>query len=737
MTFATPVPVWALACIAVAIVLLAIRTYAHAPVTTGRKTALVSLRALTLIALAVFLLRPVVTRRLPPSGTVVPVVIDASRSMAIADGGTSRFEQAIALADGPLRAALGGYHLELLELRNEVASLDRSRGATGDSSNLADALAAVRDRFRGRAVAGVVLLSDGVDTGAGIFDQELSGEAAVFPIPVGGRTPPRDQEVLSMDLDPEALPGSSVELEASVVSHGYGTEPIDVRLLAAGRSVEIRRATPLAEGLPVRVTFALPPAGQDPIVYSIELPARSGEAVLDNNRRNALVQPVGRRRRVLFVQGAPGYEHGFLSRAWATDPYLDADVVVRKGQNDQGSPTFYVQAASDRAAAVASGVPTDRAVLFGYDAVVLGHATRDLFSNAQLDALDAFVAERGGGLLLLGGRSFAPEGLAAGSLGAMLPVMPGHATVDAARAALQSSEGNKLTLTADGTRHAMLRLAGSAADSEKRWSSAPALAGIAAVGPLRPGAQVLAVTTAGGLARPLIAVQRYGDGRSMVFSGEASWRWKMERPLEDRLYDTFWRQAARWLSAPSPDPVAVDVDPDLSPGRAATIGVTVRDEQFQPIRDASVEVVVRGDGGAEEVLHPSLADAARGRYTAAWQPPAKGLFHVRARVSRPASLRGAARQPLSVDRDVLAGGADGETMDPRVHEDVLARIAERSGGRLINSDDLSPLVQTLRARAAASPTTAVQELWHGPWTFFTIVGLLAAEWTLRRRWRLR
>lgn len=735
MTLASSLPVWVLALVVAAVVALAVRTYAWLPVAGARRAALVGLRTATLLALVVFLMRPVVTRPLPPSGNVVPIVIDASRSMAITEGGRSRFDRAVALADGPLAAALRGFHPEILELRNDVARLDPTRGATGDSSDLGAALAAVRDRYRGRAMPGIVLLSDGVDTSGGV-EREMS-DVAVFPIAIGEPTPPRDQEVLSMDLDPEALPGSSVELQATVVANGYGTEPLDVRLLASGRPVEIRRVTPAADGLPVRVTFMLPPAGPEPIVYSIEIPARPGEAVLENNTRHALVQPIGRRRRVLFVQGAPGYEHGFLSRAWATDPYLDVDIVVRKGQNDHGAATFYVQAAGDRASAVAAGVPTDRAALFTYDAVVLGNATRDLFTAGQLDALDAFVSERGGGLLLFGGRSFTAEGLAAGSLRAMLPVAPGHGTIDAARVAWRTADANKLTLTADGERHAMLRVASSAAESLKRWTTAPALAGIAPVGSLRPAAQVLAVVTASSGARPLIAVQRYGEGRSMVFSGEASWRWKMQRPIDDRLYDTFWRQVARWLSAPSPDPVAIDVDADARPGNDSTISVTVRDDRFEPIRDAAVEIVIRSERGAEEVLRASLTDAVRGRYTASWQPPAKGLFRLRASIERPSRTRTGARQRLSADGDVLAGGVDLETVDPRVHEDVLTRLAEHSGGRLIAPGELNVLAQALRKRAEASPTMAVQELWHGPWTFLTLIGLLALEWTLRRHWGLR
>ena len=45
-----------------------------------------------------------------------------------------------------------------------------------------------------------------------------------------------------------------------MVTHGYGREPIDVRLLAGGRAIDLRRVTPDAEGLPTRIRFELPPA---------------------------------------------------------------------------------------------------------------------------------------------------------------------------------------------------------------------------------------------------------------------------------------------------------------------------------------------------------------------------------------------------------------------------------------------------------------------------------------------
>ena len=737
MTFLSPLPWWALAIAAAAIVWLAFRTYARAPIAGRRRRALVALRILSLAAIAAFLLRPVVVRPLPRSGNVVPVVIDASRSMAIADlpaeegsdRPATRFEQAVAIATGPLAQALAGYRLELLEMRNDIGPLEATRKPDGDTSHMAAAIAAVRERYRDRAVPGIILLSDGVDTGDGAVADE-SGPA-VFAVGIGDTSSPRDQEVLAIELDHDALPGSSVEMTATVVAHGYGRDPIDVRLLASGRPIDIRRVAPAADGMPVKIAFELPPAGQEPVVYTVDVTARDGEAAASNNTRRALVQPIGRKRRLLFLQGSPGYEHGFLARAWAGDPLIDLDTVVRKGQNDRGEATFYVQAAGSRAASLASGLPGDRATLFAYDGIVLGNATRDLLSDADIDLLDAFVAERGGGVLLFGGRSFAPGGLAAGALGGLLPVGPRQGAFDAARASVSAGATNRLALTPEGQRHAVLRLDTAREASARRWSTAPALADVAPMGPPRPGAQVLAVASSGGMARPVLAVQRYGEGRTMVFAGEASWRWKMQRPLQDRLYDTFWKQAARWLSAPAPDPVAVDVDADAQPGAQSTIGVTVRNERFEPIRDASVDVVVRDERGGQEVLKASLADAARGRYTVSWRPAARGLFRVSA------SARRASERMSSADRDVFAGGADLETADPRRRDDLLARIAEATGGRQFTAREFAQIGPALQAQADAAPTTTVQELWHGPWTFVGLILLLSLEWALRRHWGLR
>ena len=116
-----------------------------------------------------------------------------------------------------------------------------------------------------------------------------------------------------------------------------------------------------------------PPRGA-PTVYTVDIPVAAGESVPENNARSVLVQPPARPRRVLLVEGAPGFEHSFLKRAlggrYRASRSTPSSARVK---NEQGADTFYVQAARSRSAALAAGYPPTREALFGYDAIVLAN----------------------------------------------------------------------------------------------------------------------------------------------------------------------------------------------------------------------------------------------------------------------------------------------------------------------------------------------------------------------------
>src|SRR5687768_12224762 len=98
MQFAIALPWWVAALIVAAVIGTAWATYSGAivPLSRARRGALVTLRALTLLLLVACLLRPV--RVMPPereTDAVVPILVDASRSMRLADAdGRARIDVA-------------------------------------------------------------------------------------------------------------------------------------------------------------------------------------------------------------------------------------------------------------------------------------------------------------------------------------------------------------------------------------------------------------------------------------------------------------------------------------------------------------------------------------------------------------------------------------------------------------------------------------------------------------------
>ena len=739
MTFANPLPWWALAASVVVAALIAWQGYHRLAASPARRYILSAIRFVTLVVLIVVVMRPVArSAGADARDVMVPILVDTSRSMGIEDvDGARRIDHARNLLTGKLLPALNGrFQTEILAFGESLTPVaEGDLGASGRRSDLAAALAAARERYRGRAVAGIVLLSDGGDTGRSVERGATEPIAPVYAFGVGSDAIGNDREVLSVTAAEAVLDESRVDLAAVVVSHASPTDSIELRLLENGRPLEVRHVRPSPGGGSAREVFHVAPPDGVATVYSVEIPVAPGELVPENNVRSILVQPPSRPRRVLLVEGAPGFEHSFLKRALAADSGLELDSVVRKGVNELGADTYYIQAARSRSAALNAGFPPDAAALFSYDALVLGNVAGQQLSAAQLETVREFVARRGGGLLVLGAQSFLQTGLAGTPVEDALPLALNGRGEGAVRASVTRS-ANRLTLTEAGLQHPIMQMAAGADETRKRWDATPPLAAAAAAGTVRPGASVLATTGgAGGVSRALVAVQRYGEGRSMVFTGEASWRWRMLMPSNDRIYDTFWRQAVRWLAIGAADPIALLPVAPAATGDELTVRVAVRDPAFQPQQDAQVDLRFVGPDGRISESGASREDESGSNaaftFAARMTPEQPGIYKVSARTRRAGAETDSA--PLSF----LVGGADLEMTDPRLNMPVLARLAAASGGRVLESQQIPVLLDALAANAPAAALAVRRDLWHNGWSLLTIVALLAGEWILRRRWGLR
>src|SRR5438132_8422119 len=110
MHFAHPLPWWLAVMLATAVAAMAFLEYRRplSPLSAVQRGVLVALRSIVLVALLLFVFRPIVL--VPPAATrdaVVPVLVDVSRSMRLADADQQpRIARATALLKTQLLPAL-------------------------------------------------------------------------------------------------------------------------------------------------------------------------------------------------------------------------------------------------------------------------------------------------------------------------------------------------------------------------------------------------------------------------------------------------------------------------------------------------------------------------------------------------------------------------------------------------------------------------------------------------------
>ena len=130
---------------------------------------------------------------------------------------------------------------------------DAALAATGDRTDLADAVRGVVERHRGQGLSAVVVLSDGNDTSGA--DLEATGRAAGVPIvAVGiGRTDGADREVVALATGQSGLDASLVDLTATRRRTPACRAASTCACCRTGRSSNGDPSTPASDGAPMRV----------------------------------------------------------------------------------------------------------------------------------------------------------------------------------------------------------------------------------------------------------------------------------------------------------------------------------------------------------------------------------------------------------------------------------------------------------------------------------------------------
>ncbi|MGH9903674.1 MAG: hypothetical protein ACRD68_17845, partial [Pyrinomonadaceae bacterium] len=354
--------------------------------------------------------------------------------------------------------------------------------------------------------------------------------------------------------------------------------------------------------------------------------------------------------------------------------------------------------------------------------------------------IEAFVARRGGGLLALGGHLAFDGGRYAGTpVAGLLPLALDGRAGTAADAAAPAF---KAALTARGLAHPVTRLSEDRAAGLKIWNELPPVSVPEILDGVKPGATVLIEarraaginngggrTNSGGAAIPLLAHQRYGRGQALAFTASDTWRWRMRLDSGSNAHETFWRQMLRYLVNASPGQTEVAAERDLY-ALTDTVRVVadIRDKKYHPAADARAAArIVKPSGATAEVPLRFNARDGADVYTGEFKPDELGRHRIEL------SASGAAIGAAAAQSEFVVAEMNREFYDAAPNEDLLKRIAVETGGRYYTLDQAQSLIDDLTYRRTDNSERVTKELWDMPINFLLLIGLVSAEWFLRKR----
>lgn len=635
----------------------------------------------------------------------------------------------------------------------------------GTETRLGQALSQLIHDERNSPVSGVLVLTDGGQN-AGVSPDavlELAREARIpiFPVGIGSDQLPANVRITDLLAPERAYPGDRYTVTGLIQAQGMAGRAVSVHLLGrdsqsdgqsgTGELLESQQII-LGDGsevLPVRFEITPDQTGRRTLVLRIDdLP---GDRNPDDNVREVEVEVVDRKTRVLLLAGGPTREYQFLRNVLFRDRSVEVDVVLQTAQEG-------ISQESDR---ILDDFPITRDEMYEYDCVVAFDPDWQELGGPQVELLEKWVAEQGGGLILVAGPVYTGRTVAGwvqdpamAPIRALYPVefQRRFSGVDAV--AYGSREPWPLEFTREGMESEFLWLGDTETSSRETWHRFPGVYSFTPLRGAKEGATVLArfsdPQVAVGSEQPVyFAWHFYASGR--VFYAGSGEIWRL-RALDDRYFEQFYTKLIRHVSrgrllrGSTRGVLLVGQDRCLIGDTVEVQAYRLTNAQLDPLESPSVQLqVVAPGGGVQNVV--LQADPARvGSFAGQFTVLKEGDYRLDLPIPESSDER--------LSRRITVRIPQLEREMPQRNDSLLERLAQgtrvdaqQPGVYYLGAEELlapppgkPPITDLLKDRTRTSivpiaPSRDWERLWL-TWMMAVLCGLLFAEWLIRRLVRL-
>ena len=296
----------------------------------------------------------------------------------------------------------------------------------------------------------------------------------------------------------------------------------------------------------------------------------------------------------------------------------------------------------------------------------------------------------------------------------------------------QVSESVYPVLTPEGRSSLVMTLEHEEELNDRIWSRMAPMDQLPPLLSAKPGATVLAVlsdSTARDQSYPLVAWQRYGTGKCMSIASDRLWRLRFK--TGDKYHWRVWSQCIQFMTLSrlmgEHKRIRLETDRSVYPvDGQCRLYAHVLDDNFEPIDQPVFEVYVTNiDGGQAKELVSLRPDRSQpGLYEGYFTPPEQGRYRMEANDDD---------RKVSSTTEFQVSDVRQELLDTDMRADHLQRIADLTGGAKLGVRELPELTSLINGDPVTITLRSERPLWDNGIVAALLVGLLGAEWILRRR----
>ena len=548
-----------------------------------------------------------------------------------------------------------------------------------ESTNLQALLQNIEKEFEQQNLLGVVLASDGIHN-YGLSPEFLDLNYPVYSVALGDTVALQDLSLKNISYNKIVYEGNKFPLVAEIFNNGFVNESVTVQVLKNGSLVDEKNLFIRGDQQINSVEFILDTEKAGIENYRVQVVAKDGESTIDNNSRNAFLEVVESKQKILIA---------------GLSPHPDIKAIRSVIDKNEGTETdLYLEGITED---IPEG-PFDLIILHKLPGF---NQLPTWLQNASAGTNTWYITGTG----YLDNINALNEVMELSTFGQTDQVAP---SVNPSFELFEIDEA-----------------------LQNRLTNYPPISVPYGQTNFKQSVDIMLYQRVGSVTtgRPLLAIHNGDDKKSAVLMGSGFWKWRLQEAglnQEQKLFDELFGKLIQFLATKDDKRNfrVASKSTKYFDNESVEFQTEIYNELFEKVYDYNVDLTITdAEGNSQEYNYVNSAST---DYSISGLAP--GIYKYRAEASV-TGKREVAQGTFSIERLAL------ENINITANHRLLKTISANSGGQLYAPDTMSQIVQELeskQARPIARSDERLQLILNNPLLLFLLISLISAEWFIRK-----